>query len=335
MRIFGEIETPELMASLAKLQAEIAKIPKSKLPVIKPNIVERAYGRYYGEPPVPDIQLFAEKEVDRGLMMITRCIFREDRIGRHPLEDRLEEAFVSLRFSEKRKEDLSSRIEHFNTSILWNTSSADRSLYATYFELIRVALYSLYASELAGLNVNMKRLNFQVGLLHDIGKVWAFNIGNCQKVWPQYKAEMREHPSAGASSVRELGIDIPAAIERTHLFEREPYPSEFTTVETDRAIMAAKIVAILDYYDSASTRANNRIPLHPLLRVLGKELPTKSTIKTLLIEERGKIDFSREREYFGFPFKDGEEFIEALYSARILGRDPYNPFPKAGFKPLS
>lgn len=327
MRIYGEVDENKLNSSLVAL-GEFVREHYNPVTETK-TAVERVYGSYYGVPLVPDLDLTEADELIRDLYFFVRLSVRENRTKIHPLEERLEEAFRYLHISEERASALAGDMSYFDTSFCWNTNAADRRLYSTYFESIRVALMSIAIGELIDLPEELRVPFFETCFLHDIGKVGVFQSGNSGKRWPDYKPEMRRHPSIGAEISREYGEVIAAAIERTHLFQRDAYPELFKTRETPEALYLAKLTAMIDVYDSASTRDNHRVHVPELLKLVGKRLPTRTGVKEEILNTKGEIDFSQEKKEFGFPYKDARGFILSLYEIGVFGRaNVFNPFPE-------
>jgi response regulator RpfG family c-di-GMP phosphodiesterase len=251
---------------------------------------------------------------------------REDRTGKHPVEEKLERAFSEIKLPDELRRIIVDEMDYFDTANSWNRFSEDSRLYVTYFHLARVGLLGLSAANFLGLSEDMKRDLFVAGTLHDIGKAWIFHPRNRDKNYQDFQDEMRNHPSYSVrdllSKRQVLGEGVLGTIERHHCFQADPYPSDFMTDETPEAIYLAQILSAVDSYDSASTRANNRHRVPLLWRFVGSELPPRRKVQNLMLAEKGRIPIG----YEGARHRTMGELIEDLYDNRVIGKgDPFNP----------
>ncbi len=272
------------------------------------------------------------------------------RIGKHPLEIKLERAFNSLCLDSQERQALprnrtyqvgKERIKlsrnYWNSDRTWHDFSADRTCYVTYFHMVRVALHFFDVLNFLGANREWKKHALIAGVEHDTGKIIAFNPHNHDKRYPEYKKHLRQHSRISADFVAPYDPIAAAIIERSHIHQPDPYPKELKYPQTPEVDFTSKVLAIVDFYDSASTRQNSRIKssfskrVEEWAKTKGRHslfLPTKADVKKALLEERN-FDMTYLGDKLPKITHHSAGFIEMLYAHRVLGHaNPLNPYPK-------
>ena len=330
MRMYGETSHDGTLEFLKDLDG-LRKGVRGKPPFVQRGMTpaEKEYSPYYSSQVLPSVDLSESSDMLRGIYRALQLMVRENRVKMHPLEFRLEEAFDFLKLSSQTRRVINEELDFFNTSYCWNRRAEDSRLYVTYFHMLRVALTSLKIGRTLKLPVDLLRPLFIASALHDIGKVQVYsNPDYADKEYADYQKAMREHPTlavlALGSSIDDLSL---AVIERHHRFQRDSYPDSFETREGEDVNFLAQILSIADFYDSASTRANDRSKISFLRRFLGVKLPSQRAVRELLLKDKGEIPLTK-------GFVEGKrtmgEVINFLYNERVIGRgNVFNPFPKS------
>lgn len=167
----------------------------------------------------------------------------------------------------------------------------------TYSHSIRVALIASKAAEV--LNIDPKAMLFS-GCLHDIGKIEIdINILNKPDFNEQDMELVKNHVLYSYNIIHERFGFTADVIVRHHYWQEGGYPKElpefnkkYSQKTKDEIIYYSRILALVDFYDAATTRNNNRFP--------GKKNSEK--IKNALLEKN----------------QDMSGIIELLYDKGIL-----------------
>lgn len=202
------------------------------------------------------------------------------------LECGLKEAFASLGISETQQSSLST---YLNLLKLKDE--------ATYCHCLRVALYGTKVAE--ALELNPKAL-FYAGLLHDVGKV-AVDKGLLakNKNFSEVDYEkIKKHVIHGYYLLRGVHNFSAEIILRHHRYDSGGYPENLprSKVNYSKATKElieyyAKILAVIDFYDAAATRKNEKFK--------------EKNVRTLLIQR----------------FPTSEKIIDACYKRGIFGKE--------------
>ena len=198
---------------------------------------------------------------------------------------------------------------------------------------LRVACYSIRIMDYLGFQDNEYRQHFFVAsLLHDGGKAVVMDLIDKRTDFTQEDMEkMKEHPCISKKLIIDAIDPIAGLIaEGHHSYQPDGYPKNLKK-ESPEIEYLRKILGIIDFYDSASTRDNDRIKKgleeHLLRHFRGIILPCKNTVKKLLIKSYGKIDMGYNGQALPKCDCSGKQFIKELYSAKIFGSaDILNPF---------
>lgn len=204
------------------------------------------------------------------------------------LEENLEKAYAQLGISQKYQGSINTYLT------LLKLKDKD-----TYEHSIRVGLLGVKVAE--NYNLDQKAL-FYAGTLHDIGKI-LINPEVLKKKGKFNKKDIKEMNKHVEYSHRLLtGVhEFSAQIAlRHHQYQREKYPerlkklkvklSKSTKTDID---FYARILSIIDFYDAATTRANQKFR---------KEILNPEEIKSLLIKN----------------YPNQELLIEKLYTNKIF-----------------
>jgi response regulator RpfG family c-di-GMP phosphodiesterase len=195
----------------------------------------------------------------------------------------------------------------------------------------RTIMYSSAVSDFLGL-YNQRYYEARVTLLesasgHDKGKLdpsLTDLIEKRQEFTPEERVRMKKHLEWGvALNDTDIGA-VSAVIGMHHNWQREGYSLQYDASHqtlTDEVKILSKLLGIIDFYDSVSTRVNKRNFDNP-------RLPTKDEAKHILMEEYGELPIEYKGEQMPELSLKGKSLIESLYSAEIFGRDFFDPFPK-------
>ena len=194
----------------------------------------------------------------------------------------------------------------------------DEGLYETANHILRVSIYSFVVGSFIGLRKEQRDTLVLAALFHDLGKISVdvINIAEKKIGFDEVdRATMENHVSH--SSVMVLDVDIKTIIALHHSWQKNPYGVYGEIIrKTKENEFLSKILALIDFHDSAATRVNTRNSQEP-------RLLKSSEVKDLLIKEYSDMEFG---DFIGF--NNGKELIEGLYKDNIFGREdvklPYN-----------
>lgn len=252
------------------------------------------------------------------------------------LEKRLESAMDYLEIPSHHDEE-SGWIPKINKENLWGTiknpgSESNAEQISQLMHEMRVGLYSVLLMDYLGIkNKGWRHQMFTAYLCHDAGKDFVMGPGDGFPI-NTLKPEDFGKEQAEAMNMHvnpelfcfDYGPVVDVIVEGHHHYRKnKPYPEKLTLEETPETKLLTQNLLALDIFDAASTRKNERT---------NYRLLEKSEVKKLLIEEFGE----QKLIYNGYAFpkmeKTGKEFVEELYSAKILGREnPFDPFRSADF----
>ncbi len=226
------------------------------------------------------------------------------------LEQRVEEAFRYLGIPQDKKEI----VKAFFTIL----KAKDKP---TYYHSLRNSLYGIELAEM--LHLNPIPL-FYGGGLHDVGKIVVPEEGVCktENFGPVDRKKMSVHSLRSYQLLRDIFWFTSEIVLRHHTFAGpNGYPKVLPKGKYDisRATQFliehyARVLAVIDFYDSASTRENEQWG-EPGKKVL----PSPEQVKGLLIKFN----------------KDQERMINAAYERGIFGRPIEEVFgkPRDGIHP--
>jgi len=111
------------------------------------------------------------------------------------------------------------------------------------------------------------KILFYSGILHDTGKILtnAASLKKNKGFNEKDREELKKHPKDGYMLLKNIHRFSAEVLLRHHLFQDKPYPEylppfpeEFS--ESTKAMINyfARILALVDFYDSASTRKNDK-----------------------------------------------------------------------------
>ncbi|MDO8559074.1 MAG: HD domain-containing protein [bacterium] len=161
---------------------------------------------------------------------------------------------------------------------------------ATYWHCVRVALCGVKVAE--ALNLDFKPL-FYAGLLHDIGKAAVDQDLLTKKHFTAADYEkMKPHVLHGYYLLRGVYNFSAEIILRHHRYYSDGYPKILPrsrvrySKETKELIdHFAKVLAIIDFYDAATTRDNERSKEKEVKALLIQKFPNESEIINLCYEK--------------------------------------------------
>lgn len=204
----------------------------------------------------------------------------------------------------------------------------------TYTHSLRCALYSVRVMDFLNIKDKQQRSDFFTSsLFHDIGKCCV--IGN--EIGREFKEEdiekIKSHHSDISAEImrRNFGENIAGIVERHHKYQKNPYPKILRISETPEIRFYSKLLALIDFNDSASTRLNGKyLPsfIWKFLKKMNIKNPpiSKKKVKNLVIEEYGNQNL----DYESININE-KELIDDLFQVKIFGVDnPINPFEKFG-----
>lgn len=200
----------------------------------------------------------------------------------------------------------------------------------------RVPLYIVKALDFLDIqDVEIRRSAFIAALDHDMGKFMMLDIVDKPGGFtPQDMERMREHPGTSAGMRCNLDSIEAGMIERHHAYQPNPYPSKFFTKTSPEIEYLTKILALIDFHDSAATRENDKFERDLIETVLsyatGNRLPSKKKVRQALLAVYGNLDVSYTGSSMPQSSRTGEQFIEEMYVNGIFGpENPLNPFTEA------
>ncbi len=204
------------------------------------------------------------------------------------IEEKLEDAFVKLEISQK---NINSLRHYLNLLKIKDIP--------TYEHSGRVALLGIEVAEY--LHIEKKALFFP-GLLHDIGKIEIDSELLKKKAFDKKDMEiMKYHPIYSYHILKDIHLFSAEVALRHHKFQKENYPIGLLEKKTQLPTRLnlffdsyARILSLIDFYDAAKTRENDKFKT--------KRKLTKTEVKQRLLEEK----------------KDFKNIIERLYSEGIF-----------------
>jgi len=218
-------------------------------------------------------------------------------------------------------------MDHFY--VFAKISGNPEKMIETYEHSARLALYSIKISEFMGFDENYKTKFFCSALLHDNGKFASFNHPEGSEKNDKIPLD---HPMTGAFFTDPLDWEVSSIIGLHHAYQKDSYKDK-NSKETAETIYLSKLLAISDFYDSASTRKNGRL-LDFTDKMLLRKLPAKNKVKEKLMESYGNLDLVYSGELLPHIDAKGHLLIDTFYSNGIFGhKSPINPFQeKESFK---
>jgi response regulator RpfG family c-di-GMP phosphodiesterase len=212
------------------------------------------------------------------------------------LTDKLEQAFVDLEISSEKQ----GSILHYLELI----KDKDKPTWA---HSVRVGLKGIEVAEYSKI-LNPKAL-FYSGVLHDIGK-YCVNSESLKKKEgfnQQDMEELKKHPLNSYLILKDIHHFSARVALFHHYFSEQKYPEELpeeeikeelSSTEGDKTnvLFYARILNLIDFYDAAKTRKNEKFSDGI------KKMKTSKEVKILLIE------FNPDQEYL----------IESLYEGKIF-----------------
>lgn len=197
------------------------------------------------------------------------------------LEEQLEKAYTRLEISPKNQGSINTYLTLLKLK--------DQ---ATYEHSIRVGLLGTKVAKHCSLD---SKALFYSGTLHDIGKILIRTelLKKTGKFNKKDMAEMKKHPECGynlLSGIHDFSAEIAL---RHHKYQKTEYPkklykpkakfSKETVTEID---FYARILSMIDFYDAATTRTNQKFRKKKLNREEVKQflLKNNSDIKRLIEE---------------------------------------------------
>ena len=263
------------------------------------------------------------------------------------LEQRLHEAYDYLKIPIAKETEIVDRMIDYDKTmcqqyldsfidqfyVFANMSKNPEPMRETYEHSVRCALYSIKVSEFLGFDEDSKVKFFCASLLHDIGKFRVFN--GEKKSYRKLKPEMKKHVLYGAAFTDIFGEDISAAINEHHSHQPDGYGGLTNIKTTDESFYLSKLLAVIDFYDSASTRKNKKL-LSIWDSLLGKVLPSGDKVRKELVDSYGGLYIDYSGTMLPQSNKKGKLLIDELYQKGIFGNEnPLNPFPdKESFRCL-
>lgn len=209
----------------------------------------------------------------------------------------------------------------------------DNDKFETASHIARVTLDSVAGGDFFSLNELKYRKFFESFIYaagnHDLGKFIPEISKLSEKkdsFTPEDMEKMKEHVgiSVGLSNSNNLlGKGI---IAYHHFWQKNSYlpagiSKEWGLQLTPEIEVGSKLLAIIDFHDSAATRVNAKFLEKP--RVLKKE-----EVRKLLFNEYGNLEFNYEGENFPSLHTHGDVIIESFYRQGVFGRkNPLNPYP--------
>jgi putative nucleotidyltransferase with HDIG domain len=183
--------------------------------------------------------------------------------------------------------------------MLWMIQAIDEN---TYLHSLRVGLLVAHIGRYLQTE---KRPLFLAGLTHDVGKA-RIPIELLKRRGGISADEMRimeNHAMHGYNILRDFGFDLTAEIVvRVHTFQPNPYPKVlpnythgYSDTTKNLINIYARLVALADFYDAASTRPNTKFPGNPTL--------TTDEIRSIVVEHN----------------PDVADLVRDLYKNRVLG----------------
>lgn len=199
---------------------------------------------------------------------------------------------------------------------------------------LRIGLYSFLLINYLGIKSKEWRHNmFAAYLTHDYGKSMIMGTNDCFPINVNHKFGLDEKLAiklhVALNVIGEVfNPTVTSIIERHHYYQKHNSYSRFPqTPETPEVKILAQILGIVDFYDAASSRINNRTQISTLDKILGNKFQSQRNIKKMLIDDYGDLQLSYNGENFPKVDKTGQEFIEEMYYHQILGRkNRLNPF---------
>jgi response regulator RpfG family c-di-GMP phosphodiesterase len=203
------------------------------------------------------------------------------------LDDKLNDVFVQLSTSEEQKAKINSYLQL--------VKAADR---ATYRHSVRVGLLGFMVGNLMGFD---RRALFYSGVLHDIGKIMLppSTMGK-RNIGKKDMELIASHPYDSYDFLsREFAFSADIVV-RHHSHQKEAYPkvlppySRSFSENTKKKIESlSKVLAIIDFYDSAKNRKNQKFSrksrmLSPdkVKELLVSEYPSMKELIGLLYETK-------------------------------------------------
>lgn len=200
--------------------------------------------------------------------------------------------------------------------------------------MMRTGLYSI--DLINHLNIENKEWRhnmFTAYLWHDVGKdlVEGFNDAfmiDVNKPFTEKSLKLMEWHVDSEQLGDLFTPTIKAIVTRHHFYRKKnPYPQNPWGEETPEVKYLAQRLGIVDSYDAASTRVNNRTKITLIDKLFKKRFQSQKLIKKMLIEDYGEQRLEYDRDFFPYVKQTGKEFIEEMYSKEIFGRENrFNPF---------
>lgn len=262
------------------------------------------------------------------------------------LESRVEEAFNYLGLPDYKERGDGKPTSQINKSylslamhMLENLKFQDKflpqlNLGDTYPHSLRSFLYSIALGTFLGFPTEELFQGFSTAaMFHDIGKYCTIRREKKRRCFSdEDKENMEGHPQASVDICIVTDAIVHGIIERHHFWQKEPYPKKekLTTSSTQEVIYLSKLLAIIDFYDSDSTRINSRTKrswIHKLLRI--RKLPPQEQVREEINSEYGDLQLEYNGESLPKIDCKTEELVTELYDSGVFGADdPLTPFRK-------
>lgn len=167
---------------------------------------------------------------------------------------------------------------------------------------IRVGLLSVEIAKTLGTRLDGPLL---AGTLHDIGKLKIETelLEKTNNFTQEDLEKMKQHVKYGYFMLKPLHPYTAEIVLRHHTFQKNPYPetmppNRFSEIDNLKMPVYASIIAMADFYDALTTRANNKFGTG--------RIPTPQDAKKIMIETN--------------PTK--KELIEELFERKIFKQTP-------------
>lgn len=256
------------------------------------------------------------------------------------LEERLHEAYNYLKIPVAKETEIVDRMIVYDKTmcqqnidsfidqfyVFSQMSGNPDQMHETYEHSVRCSLYSIKIAEFLGFDGNYKTKFFCAALLHDIGKFKVFNHSEEESFDPEKNQEMKEHPQLASIFTGNIDKEVSSVIGLHHSYQENSYkPAEIN--ETMEVGYLSKLLAVIDFYDSASTRKNKKL-LSVWDKFLGKVLPSGDKVRKELVDSYGGLYIDYSGTMLPQSNKKGKLLIDELYQKGIFGNEnPLNPFP--------
>ncbi|MBT5022095.1 HD domain-containing protein [Candidatus Woesearchaeota archaeon] len=211
------------------------------------------------------------------------------------LDQRLNEAYTALSISDEQR----FRLETYSNLVKIKDIPS-------YYHSVRCALHGIKIAELLYLD---PKAMFYAGLLHDVGKslVDSETLKKTEGFDSKDMVKMKLHVKRGYEMLKDTHPFSAEIIARHHIYSRAGYPKQIPKAEigfsTNSWVLIhsySRLLSIIDFYDAASTRENDKFG--------EKRLPTADEVKDLLIkvnpDQQRRIEAFYDKEIFGKSIED-------------------------------